>query len=311
MMVVLLGMLSFSGWTAIDTASTGNWNSSGTWSSGTSPASGDTLVIPAGVTVTVNCNCGTYSNMHIIVYGTLTFPGGRKINMSSNGQVDVYTGGTISGSNGGDKITIGGTSVWRGDDPDVTGPSSCGSSGCASNPTLPVELVYARFNCTGKEVECKWETASEINNDYFRIMFSRDAEWWEEAGVITGAGNSKTSVIYETTLTLPSPSEMVYIKLEQVDFDGTVTVEDMAQLTCGGENKGNDFSMVRTGQKIQLQFGDDYKTERVSIFSIDGRCQFNAAVTDNVLEWMPTESGVYLIRCKTESGKVLTKKMIF
>lgn len=84
------------------TASTGNWNTSGTWSPSGVPSSGDSVVIPAGVTVTVNCNCGTYNNMSVSVFGTVDFDNGRKITMDANSTLYLYNGAVVGG-NGGSK----------------------------------------------------------------------------------------------------------------------------------------------------------------------------------------------------------------
>lgn len=306
------GFSAIDGHATMDTASTGNWNNSGTWSSGTSPGSGDTLVIPAGVTVTVNCNCGTYSSMRIMVYGTLTFPGGKKINLSANGQVDVFTGGKITGSNGGDKITINGSSVWRGNDSDINGPSSCNSSGCASNPTLPVELVFFDVQCNDNSVEIEWQTASEINNDYFELSFSHDAELWEVMAIVAGAGNAREHIDYEVSFQ-NTPEQHQFVMLEQVDFDGKRTVEAIRSLECTTSDgvMSDDIKTQRVGGSVMFRLDQALDVRTIEIWSVLGSAVLNQSINgESKVQWTPDQSGVYIIKCTTSSGQVMTKKIV-
>ena len=88
-----------------------------------------------------------------------------------------------------------------------------------STTPLPVELIYFAANPNGGEVDIKWTTASEINNDYFTVERSRDAIDWEELRVIDGAGNSSLVLDYETVDKKPYQG-VSYYRLKQTDFDG-------------------------------------------------------------------------------------------
>ncbi|GAB5538817.1 MAG: hypothetical protein Salg2KO_09200 [Salibacteraceae bacterium] len=218
---LLIGLICFafiSEFRAADTASTGFWDATTTWQSGTLPGNGNTLVIPAGVTVTLNCNCGTYSGMHIIVFGTLYFPGGRKINLAADGIVDIYTGGTITGDNGGDKLIIDGNTVWRGNESDITGPTSCNSSGCGSNPTLPVELLS--FDCVKRNnrIEVSWEVGSEVQHDYYTVSFSGDVDHWAFENFVYSSGLATYPKTYHESYL---DDDFDYCRLRQYDINGT------------------------------------------------------------------------------------------
>lgn len=204
-----------------DEASSGFWNNSSTWSSGTTPGNGDVLIIPAGVTVNVNCNCGLYSGMTIEVYGTLNFPGGRKINLSNDGIVNVYSGGEVTGSNNGDKIIIGGSTVWTGKNPDIEGPTTCDVGGCAENTTLPIELKSFSTSVNEHSIEVDWVSATEKNNDYYLLSYSYDFEYWQELIIINGAGNSNIDQSYSYTFPADELTENAYIRLSQFDYDGS------------------------------------------------------------------------------------------
>src|SRR5690606_6173949 len=65
-----------------------------------------------------------------------------------------------------------------------------------------------------------WRTASERNNDHFRLLRSADQDIWEEVARIPGAGNSQTVQDYHAVDLAPLVSTNYYV-LVQVDLDGT------------------------------------------------------------------------------------------
>lgn len=271
-LAVFYGLRAYS---LVDVAATGDWSDAGTWQSNTAPASGDTLVIPGGVTVTVDCNCGTYASMHIVVYGTLDFPGGRKINLSSNGLIDVYPGATISGANPGDKIIIDGSTVWDGGDPDIEGPSTCGSSGCETNTALPVELLGFRCAADGTALRFTWETASEVQNDFFTLSRSADLERWEEVGIIRGAGYSKAVMYYEFFL-FSIDSRKPYYRLSQTDFDGHS--KHVATLIYRQNSDRLRVFPNPSDGVVNIEIPEGSGIERVFIYGADGRLRFEQPV---------------------------------
>lgn len=312
---LLVSVFPVLGYGAIDTASNGTWNSSGTWSSGTTPGSNDTLYIPAGVTVNVNCNCGTYSNMHIIVFGTLNFPGGRKINLSSNGLVDVYTGGTITGSNNGDKINIDGSSVWTGSQADINGPSSCNSSGCNSNPTLPVELLWfnGAFSANGEAVILKWATATETSNDYFTVEASVDRENWGMVGFVKGYGNTTEMQQYEVRLDARDVQPLSYFRLNQTDFNG-----QQEALGIIAVEKKNLSESVRvypnpSSGEVSIQAGPGVRYQRVLLMTSDGRLVLDQRINGSdmsVHTVRVNKPGVYSLRLYNDQAMIFQEMLV-
>lgn len=126
---------------------------------------------------------------------------------------DEGNGGTTGNTSSGTVVSAGTLASF--------GPFTLASSS-TQNP-LPVELLHFSASPEGKYVNAKWVTASEKNNDYFEIQKSRDGHEFISAGIIKGAGNSQTIIIYEFTDTKPFAGTSYY-RLRQVDFDGTVTI---------------------------------------------------------------------------------------
>ncbi|HMT29224.1 MAG TPA: T9SS type A sorting domain-containing protein, partial [Bacteroidia bacterium] len=85
---------------------------------------------------------------------------------------------------------------------------------------LPVGLLYFNASPVNNEtVLCSWETASEVNNDFFTIERSKDGNAFEEISKVDGAGNSNVVLNYSYTDEHPY-SGISYYRLKQIDFDG-------------------------------------------------------------------------------------------
>ncbi len=88
------------------------------------------------------------------------------------------------------------------------------------NP-LPIELVYFKGEIVEDAISLIWETASEKNNEGFKIEESIDGINWKEIGFEYGAGNSSNNINYEYNLYELPNIDLVYYRLKQVDFDGS------------------------------------------------------------------------------------------
>lgn len=87
---------------------------------------------------------------------------------------------------------------------------------------LPVELLsfYAEAMADGNRLH--WKTESEMNNDYFTVEHSKDAENWRVIGTVNGAGT--TNDLQRYSLDHDNVDGGVnYYKLYQTDTDGTVS----------------------------------------------------------------------------------------
>lgn len=308
---VVYGVPSFA---LIDTASAGNWSSSGIWQSGTSPGNGDTLVIPVGVTVTVNCNCGTYSDMYIMVFGTLDFPNGKKINMSANGLVDMFPGGKVTGGNGGSKLNIGGSTVWDGNDADMNGPWSCNSSGCGSNAALPIELLYLRHNRVQLHpIEVEWATGSETNNDFFTLYKSQDFETWDEVTIIAGVGNSTNVIEYQYIDFLDRLSDASYIKLDQTDFDGQVVTAGVLDISVNNKTASARVYPNPSNGSFNISFVEGKAFKSIQILDSKGQVigiKDASTVVGPNISFSIEERGVYQLLISDDLGNVETLRAI-
>src|SRR5687768_15389487 len=160
--------------TTITADQTGNWNQNTTWNIDAVPGCFDTIVIPAGITVTitVTVNLTSCPPVYILVQGTLHFQSGKKLDLPDGSVVYMAPGGSLTGGGGGGNsnwITIDGDSYWTAGDGNVSGPAILCQS-CS----LPIELVSFTANLAEGVVSVQWQTASEQDNDYFWVQRSQD-----------------------------------------------------------------------------------------------------------------------------------------
>lgn len=96
------------------------------------------------------------------------------------------------------------------------------------NSPLPIELIdfTANYSEFDQSVICEWQTASEINNDFFNIERSVDCENWEQIGQVGGAGNSSSPLTYSFQDKNPN-SSISYYRLKQTDFDGSFSYSEI------------------------------------------------------------------------------------
>lgn len=96
-----------------------------------------------------------------------------------------------------------------------------GTIDIAQSP-LPIELVD--FNVKAIDTRnalINWSTASEVNNDYFTLLKSKDGINWEEFQQLNGAGNSTKTLHYQLTDSKPF-YPTCYYQLKQTDYNGEV-----------------------------------------------------------------------------------------
>lgn len=186
--------------------------------------------------------------------------------------------------------------------------------GATAATTLPVELTAFDAEKLNETVDLTWETASEINNDYFEIQKSTDGENWHVIGTAEGAGNSVE--ISEYTFTdYDGCQSICYYRLKQVDFDGTYDFSDIKVVGTPSDNLTNlSIYPVPVGELATVQFqavqSGLYDVEVISLTSssifntklvcVEGSNSFDL----NTSGYSP---GMYYLIVRDNQGKVVNK----
>ncbi len=95
--------------------------------------------------------------------------------------------------------------------------------GIISVPVTWNELTVEAIN--NKTSEIKWSTESEVNNEYFEVMRSKDGNTFESIGRVEPKSDGATEHSYEYTDNTPYLGNNYY-KIKQVDYDGKYTYSD-------------------------------------------------------------------------------------
>jgi hypothetical protein len=182
---------------------------------------------------------------------------------------------------------------------------------------VSTSITLLNFNAVknGSEVDIKWQTATEINNDYFTVEKSLPAGQAGKNGIdfttvdiVDGAGNSQSILNYQTTDRFPY-NGISYYRLKQVDYDGTVSYSEIVAVNF------NDHKNITV-----------YPNPGTGIFNIEGLGTESEITVDNPLgqtilikrtfsdsseiDLRDQLSGVYYIKINNGDSSVCTKIII-
>ena len=184
-----------------------------------------------------------------------------------------------------------------------------GTSNVNQTP-LPIELVFFNVkNFENRKVKLEWQTATELNNDFFTIEKSANARDWKIIQTVEGAGNSSALLNYYTIDESPYMG-VSYYRLKQTDFNGEFEYSNIKSVTFNLSEKEvlhlypnpTDYLITITGKQmnqssIQIinSLGQNVTT------SIHINTENEAILT---LDLSNLSKGLYFIKTKTSSYKV-------
>lgn len=217
------------------------------------------------------------------------------------------------------KIAAAGTLIIGGDAflTSNTSLAPCAPHSVTCTPPLPVEMLSFTGVAADKKNLIEWTTVSEINNDYFVLEKSNDAENYVDHATIDGAGNSNIELIYSNVDT--RPFNTTYYRLKQVDINGEekyygpivitnnnlngLRVQSIYPNPAHTEFTINLFAEVPSLTTIEVlnQFG---KILYCKSLMVEGETLFNVSTET----WA---AGIYFIRCTDQqTGSQTTHRII-
>lgn len=175
---------------------------------------------------------------------------------------------------------------------------------------LPVELIHFTADVTESNwVELAWQTATEINSDYFTVERSLNLTDWEELSRLKAADNSNLVLNYDYTDTEPH-SGFSYYRLKQTDFDGKFSYSSVKTIQIGLEKishpeiypnpTSNVIHITRADSNLRVY--NSYGQELTALINID--YSENSITTVDLVN---LNSGMYFINTGGSSYKVLKK----
>ncbi|MCC6703076.1 MAG: T9SS type A sorting domain-containing protein [Fluviicola sp.] len=181
-------------------------------------------------------------------------------------------------------------------------------SGWTATGILPVEIISFNGANEDEGVALSWKTLSEVNNDYYEILHSRDGLNYESIGKVTGAGSSTEQHVY-SFLDEQANEGINYYQLRQVDFDGKQTAVEKISVTRE-INKNGIINVYPnpTSNNATIQFNSE-KNEEVQLLITDQRghvivnelIQLENGVTNYSINTENWSKGIYHIVAKSST----------
>lgn len=216
-----------------------------------------------------------------------------------------------------DETPIGGATALGGNVYEFAGVSAIannlrftlGTTNTSQTP-LPIELInFTTNSIDNKYVKLEWQTASEINNDYFTIERSQDGFNWEEVRRIDGAGNSSNLLSYSTIDKNPYYG-ISYYRLKQTDFDGQFEYSQIESINIKQFANSTIVIFPNPTESLITLIGDKYELEQIKIYNTLGQdvtTFTNQSTLDNSklsIDLSNLSKGMYYIITKTNANKV-------
>jgi len=178
---------------------------------------------------------------------------------------------------------------------------------------LPIELLsFEASKNKFNKVDLEWETASEINNDYFELLRSKDGVKFDKIGQVQGAGNSSETLSYSFTDETPLTGTSYY-QLVQYDFDGSYTKSHVAVVNIISEDGFSVFPnpLVVGTDELNIK-ADGWSIENLTIHNGLGEIVLEKEVNQsntsiNTDYWSP---GVYFLRASNGNTSISRRIVI-
>lgn len=179
--------------------------------------------------------------------------------------------------------------------------------------SLPIELVSFEATTTHRQnIYLNWETASEINGDFFEIQHSLDGISFDIIGQENAVGESIEKQFYTYTHANVS-SGTHYYRLRMVDKDGTFEFSRTIVITTEGIVKSNIniFPNPTTNNQVTVAF--DFSSDRtVQLVNSIGAIvhQTNMQAASEVINFSNLPAGNYQMLITDQKSNVRTVRTI-
>jgi hypothetical protein len=193
-----------------------------------------------------------------------------------------------------------------------------GFSGFALAPktiVLPVGLLKFDVIKNGEDALLSWQTANEINNDYFEVQRSADLRNWSVLGRVKGKGNSQARQFYaykDLRIEKPlSETGILYYRLNQVDVDGKSTLLPTRSITQ--EKALGSYRIIPQPVQENLHLvADDAMPFKFEIFDGEGRqiLKGSSTLQETNIDVSHLPFGIFYLQIHASNGSHTVLKFI-
>ncbi|MEI6594693.1 MAG: T9SS type A sorting domain-containing protein, partial [Bacteroidota bacterium] len=189
--------------------------------------------------------------------------------------------------------------------------------------TLPVKwLSFEGKLIENRNVLCSWQTASEMNNDYFEIERSVDGSQFTAIGKVKGNGTINNVSSYQfTDHSLSSVNReplTIYYRLKQTDIEGNFDYSNTIAINL---NETKDAIIISPNPftnnfELQLPTNFNYDDVNIDIKDIQGRTVFTKTYSLQndqskiLVEANTLNTGIYFVNFTTKDGVSNYQKLV-
>lgn len=164
---------------------------------------------------------------------------------------------------------------------------------------LPITLNYFTASQSSDEIAFEWQTASEVNNDFFTIEYSIDGVHFNELLREDGNGTTSETNDYYATASAENFAGITYFRLKQTDFNGEYSYSDVVYVAVESNetdlyvfpNPTTDYITV-AGNPISAYVSDTF-----------GRNMSCVQTSENTFDVAGLSVGTYYVVVTTRNGK--------
>ncbi len=175
---------------------------------------------------------------------------------------------------------------------------------------LPVELISFIAKRNNDHVDIFWETASELNNDYFEIQYSNDGKHFRPLERIKGSGTTNIATPYHTVHKNIAQKgfNILYYRLKQIDFNGAFEFSDVRVVEIDIERSGILLYPNPVSKDIRVLNIKADIISKIEVYSASGRLMFSKAYIERtshaVLDIGTFPKGIYFVKINDSVRKV-------
>ncbi|MDX2245902.1 MAG: T9SS type A sorting domain-containing protein [Bacteroidia bacterium] len=169
---------------------------------------------------------------------------------------------------------------------------------------LPVEMLSFEAQAEGSDIQLKWTTSFELNNNGFEVqMLSPASQDFQTLGFVQGAGTTSEKQNYAYLVRGRKPGTYVF-RLRQVDYDGHYTFSSRVSATVVAEKLGIYMYPNPSTGEVNLVIGNNDR-QQVSVELYDGMGRLVKPLHKGIMEkgsqtlrfdLSDLPSGIYMLR---------------
>jgi hypothetical protein len=270
-------------------------------------SNGDVIEVPAGKNVSFTSTQTISQDITLDIYGTLKMtPGNKILTLGSGTLVNIYNGGTLSGSDADQRLVIGTNNVFNGagevNSTGATLTATSTSMGFASATPLPISFMSfdVTTNASGTKLSLVWTAVNDKDEaSMFTIEQSIDGRNWISVANIAATAAAHRAASYSYELEVPKATKTAIYRIRYEGADAQA--EYSAARSVAVNNKSAEATAVvsTAGNSIRVSINglaDAHAT--VYVTTLDGRIIYNqdyTSATGETLSILTNSPGMYVV----------------